>query len=86
MRRPKKRRFTTPRPAPACSYRGAHHTEARASDEATAKVREKVERGVTKLKPCRRMATRAENLSRPGLACLPLVSTWMLLRSFVTPA
>ena len=75
-----------PRPASECSYRGTNHTEVMASDKATAKVRKKVDRGVTKLKPCRRMATRAENISRPGLACLPIVSTWMLLRSFVTPA
>ena len=75
-----------PRPASESSYRGTNHTEVMASDEATAKVREKVERGVTKLKPFRRMTPREENFSRPGLACLPIVSTWMLLRSFVNPA
>ena len=31
-----------------------------ASDEKTDKVREKAERGVTKLKPCRRVATRTD--------------------------
>lgn len=58
-------------------------TEAMAYDQKHDKVRETAERFVNTLKPFRRMATREEKLSRPFLALIPLVSTWMMLRSFV---
>ena len=51
-----------------------------AYDQEQDKLREKVERFFNTLKPCRRMATRYEKLSRTLLALIHIVSTWMMLR------
>ena len=74
-----------PRPAPECSYRGSNRTETLASDQEQDKVRDQVERCFNKLKQFR-MATRYEKLSRTFLALIHIVSTWMMLRSFVNAA
>ena len=58
----------------------SNRTEAMAYDHEQDKWREKVERFFNTLKPCHRIATRYEKLSRTLLALIHIVSTWMMLR------